>query len=82
MQLFRHFIAPFVVLALFIVLTILGLVSGGAGWVALSLLCAWPLFYGVLGWTLRSLKDMYRVVPKQAERSGRAVRGGVPEVLS
>ena len=72
----RHLVGPAIMLGVFIVLTILGVVTGGAGWVALSLFCAWPLFFAVTAWTFRGLKDSYRVVPKQQQRSRNA------EVLS
>lgn len=56
MQLVKHLVGAGVALAVFILLTVLGLVSGGAGWIAISLLCAWPMFWAVTAWTLRGLK--------------------------
>lgn len=56
MQLIRHLAGAGISLAVFILLTVLGIASGGAGWIAVSLLCAWPLFWAVTAWTLRGLK--------------------------
>lgn len=56
MQLIRVLIGPLVVLVVFIALTIIGIVTSGAGWVALSLLCAWPLLWAVTAWTIKGLK--------------------------
>lgn len=76
----KHLVGPAFMLGIFIVLTILGVATGGAGWVALSLLCAWPMFFAVSAWTFRGLKDSYRLVPKQAQNN-RGRNMGVPEVL-
>lgn len=75
MQLLRLLAWPFVMLALFIMVTVLGLVTGGAGWVALSLLCVWPVLGFVTGWTIRGLKDSYRLVAKQTAKREREVFG-------
>lgn len=79
MQFFRHFAGPFIMLTVFVGLTVLGLATGGAGWVAASLLCAWPLLFAVTAWTLRGLRDSYRLVPKQT--TVRSRNQAVPEVF-
>lgn len=64
MQLMRILAAPLAVFVVFIALTILGLATGGAGWVALSLLCAWPLVWAVTAWTVKGIQ--ITVAPKAA----------------
>ncbi|HSS99921.1 MAG TPA: hypothetical protein VLK33_22960 [Terriglobales bacterium] len=56
MQLIRVLAAPLFVLAVFIALTVVGVLTSGAGWVAVSLLCAWPLLWAVTAWTVKGLK--------------------------
>lgn len=56
MQLLRVLAAPLFVLVGFIAITVLGVVTSGAGWIAISLLCAWPLLWAVTAWTVKGLK--------------------------
>jgi hypothetical protein len=56
MQLIRVLAAPLFMLMVFLALTGVGLATSGAGWVALSLLCAWPLLWAVTAWTVKGLK--------------------------
>jgi len=56
MQLIRVLAGPLFMLAVFIALTVVGFVTSGAGWIAVSLLCAWPLLWGVTAWTLKGLR--------------------------
>ncbi|HSS97073.1 MAG TPA: hypothetical protein VLK33_08585 [Terriglobales bacterium] len=56
MQLIRVLAAPLFVLAVFIALTVVGVLTSGAGWIAISLLCAWPLLWAVTAWTVKGLK--------------------------
>lgn len=74
----RVLAAPLFVLVVFIALTGVGLATGGAGWVALSLLCAWPLLWAVTAWTVKGLK--ITVAPSAAATSQR-VRAERREVL-
>lgn len=55
---------PIAALAVFIVLVIIGFTSGQTGWVALSLLCAWPFTWAVSAWVFRGLRENYQLVPK------------------
>lgn len=80
MGFFRHLAAPLGMVVLFIVLLGIGFASTQTGWVALALLCVWPLIFGVGAWSLRGLRDSYQLVPKQNQR---AMRGRAPqEVLN
>jgi hypothetical protein len=54
---------------LFIVLVVIGFASTQTGWVALALLCVWPLLFGVGAWSLRGLRDNYQLTPKQGQRT-------------
>ncbi len=56
MQLIRVLAAPLFALVVFIALTVVGVLTSGAGWVALSLLCAWPFLWAVTAWTVKGLK--------------------------
>lgn len=73
MQLIRHIGAPLLVLLAFIIVTALGFVTGGAGWIALSFLCLWPGLWAVAAWTFRGLRESYQLVPKQ-KRVGQTAR--------
>lgn len=79
MGLFRHLAAPLGMVAVFIVLLVIGFASTQTGWVALALLCVWPLIFGVGAWSLRGLRDSYQLVPKQ---NARAMRNRAQEVLN
>lgn len=70
MQLLRHLGGPVMLLVAFVALTILGAVTGGAGWLALSLFCVWPFLWAVSAWTLKGIKDSYVLMPKQNKRRG------------
>lgn len=78
MGLLRHLAAPLGMVVLFVALLVIGFASTQTGWVALALLCVWPLLFGVGAWSLRGLKDNYRLEPKQGQRnSGRRNAEGV-----
>lgn len=62
---FAGIIAAFVVV---VVLFILGFASSQAGWLMVSLFCAWPLFWAITAWTARGLRDNYQLVPKEVVR--------------
>lgn len=80
MGLIRHLAAPLGMIIVFIALLVVGFASTQTGWVALALLCVWPLIFGVGAWSLRGLRDSYQLVPKQ---NGRAMRGrAAQEVLN
>lgn len=64
MKIIRHFGVALVVMVLFVVITILGFVSGGAGWIALSFLCLWPLLWAATAWAVKGFREAYQLVPK------------------
>ena len=68
MELIRRLLAPLLLLGLTIGMMILGFASNATGLVAIALLCAWPLFFGALAWTIRGLRDTYQLVPKSQIR--------------
>jgi hypothetical protein len=56
---------------LFVILLVLGFSTGGTGWIAVALLCAWPMVFAVGAWSIRGLRDNYQVVPKAARQRTR-----------
>lgn len=68
----RHVAAPLVMVVIFIILMFLGFTSTQTGWVALALLCVWPMIFAFGAWSLRGFKDSYQIVAKKNRR---------PEVL-
>ncbi len=68
MTFIRQILAPLLLLAGTITLVILGFTINQTGLVALSLLCLWPMFFGISGWVIRGLKDTYQIVPKAQSR--------------
>jgi hypothetical protein len=77
MGLLRLFAAPLGMIVVFIALLVVGFASTQTGWVALALLCVWPLVFGVGAWSLRGLRDSYQLVPKQNQRRA----GGRPQEI-
>lgn len=75
MQFIRLLAWPLVMLILFVIVTALGIITGGAGFVALSLLCVWPALWAISAWTIRGLKDSYKLVAKQNSKREREVFG-------
>jgi len=75
MSLFHLLGGPIAVFFGLVVLLILGFTSTQTGWIAIALLCAWPLLWGVTAWSIRGLRDSYEIRPKQNARKNREVRG-------
>lgn len=70
MQVLRHFVLPIGLLFVLIALMVVGFSSAQSGWIALGMLCLWPLIWGVAAWTIRGLKDSFELVPRAKVRTG------------
>lgn len=81
MSLVRLLSGPIAVLVALVVLLILGFTSAQTGWVAIALLCAWPLLWATTAWAVRGIREDYQLTPKHnprknRERQGREALGG------
>jgi len=68
MRFLSRFGGVMAVLALTIGFAVLGFAAAQPGLLLVSLLCWWPLLWGIVAWVARGLRDHYQLVPKASER--------------